>query len=111
MLAAEAAREAYAQGDDRKFWRMHDLLFDNQQALERADLERYAEQVGLNMPRFRAALDAHTHRPAIEAGMREIDATGASIGTPSFFVNGRLVAGAQPYESFDAAVTRALAER
>jgi protein-disulfide isomerase len=59
--AAEAAREAFAQGGNEKFWRFHDTLFQHQQNLERADLERYAQEVGLDMARFRRALDSHTH--------------------------------------------------
>jgi len=109
MPAAEAAMEAYAQGRDAKFWRMHALMFQNQQALSRADLERYAEQAGLNMARFRQALDNHTHQAAIQADQQAVQQAGAQIGTPSFFINGRLLQGAQPYEAFKAAVDRALA--
>src|SRR5687768_15028493 len=69
MPAAEATREAYAQGGDAKFWQMHALLFENQEALARADLERYAQQAGLNMDRFRAALDNHTHQARIRQDM------------------------------------------
>jgi protein-disulfide isomerase len=108
MPAAMAAREAYAQGGNEKFWRYHALLFENQQALARADLERYAQQVGLDMTRFRAALDNNTHRPAIQADMQAAAALGAQ-GTPAHFINGRQLMGAQPYEAFNAVVTEELA--
>src|SRR5581483_2482422 len=49
QLAAEAA---LAAGDQGKFWEMHDKLFANQQALERADLEPYAQEIGLNVNQF-----------------------------------------------------------
>jgi protein-disulfide isomerase len=111
QLAAEAAMEAQAQGGDAKFWRMHAMLFDNQQALERADLERYAARLDLDLPRFRRALDAHVHASVIDQDTLAANATGLSIGTPTCFVNGRAVQGAQPLPVFQAAVERALAER
>jgi protein-disulfide isomerase len=111
MPAAEAAREVMAQGGDAKFWAFHNLLFTNQQTIGRADLERFAAQIGgINMARFTAALDNHTHKAAIEADIAAVNAAGAQIGTPSFFINGRLLQGAQPYEQFKAAIDRALAE-
>jgi protein-disulfide isomerase len=112
MPAAEAAMEVFAQGGAPKFWAYHDLLFENQQALDRPSLEQYAERVGgINMARFRAALDNHTHQAAIQADMTAVQEAGARIGTPSFFVNGRLVQGAQPFPAFEAAINRALEER
>jgi len=54
-LAAEAAVAADQQG---KFWQMHDKMFANQQNIERADLEKYAGEIGLDMGKFKAALDS-----------------------------------------------------
>jgi protein-disulfide isomerase len=62
------------------------------------------------MARFRAALDNHTHKAAVEADMAAVTAAGAQIGTPSFFINGRLLQGAQPFDAFKTAIDRALAE-
>jgi protein-disulfide isomerase len=109
MLAAEAAREALAQRGAAGFWRFYDALFENQQHIERADLERYAQAQGLDMPRFRRALDGHTHQAAIRDDMAAADATGAQIGTPAFFVNGRFFAGALPEEEFQRRIDRAAA--
>jgi protein-disulfide isomerase len=109
MLAAEAAQEAFAQRSNAGFWRYHDTLFQNQQHLERADLERYAQEQGLDMARFRAALDGHTHQARIRDDMAAADATGASIGTPAFFINGKFVAGALPFEEFARRIDAALA--
>ena len=111
QLAAEAALEAHAQGGDRKFWQMHDLLFANQRALERADLERYATQIGLDLGRFRSALDSHVHAGAVQTDVDAATATGLSIGTPTCFVNGRAVQGAQALGAFQTAVDRALGAR
>ena len=105
-LAAQAALAAAAQG---KFWAYHDLLFANQRALSRADLEKYAEQVGgINMTKFRAALDNKTHEARVKADMDAVQKAGARIGTPSFFINGKLLQGAQPFERFKEAVDEAL---
>jgi len=92
-LAGEAARE---QG---KFWEMHDKMFANQQALERANLEKYAEEIGLNMGKFKAALDAEKGKDRIKRDMDDAAKFGAR-GTPNFFINGRNLRGAQPIEAF-----------
>ncbi|MEM9861640.1 MAG: thioredoxin domain-containing protein [Myxococcota bacterium] len=110
-LAAEASKEVFRQRGNEGFWAYHDLLFANQRALERANLETYAEQVGgVNMAQFRAALDNRTHQAAVDADMNAVREAGARIGTPSFFINGRLLQGAQPFDAFKAAIDRALAE-
>lgn len=107
--AAEAAMEVYDQGGSDKFWAYHDLLFANQRALTRPDLEKYAEQVGgINMTKFRAALDNKTHEARVKADMDAVTKAGASIGTPSFFINGKLLQGAQPVEKFKEVIDEAL---
>lgn len=106
--AAQAAREAFAQGGNDKFWQMHGVLFENQESLARADLDRYATQIGLNPQRFRAALDGNTHQAGITADQAAAAALGAR-GTPAFFINGRQLMGAQPYEAFDTVVREEIA--
>lgn len=96
MPAAEAALAANAQG---KFWEMHDKMFENQRALAREDLERYAQEIGLDMGRFRRSLDTHEFQRQIEASQALAAQLGAR-GTPSFFINGRPLRGAQPFEGF-----------
>ncbi|MEZ4408591.1 MAG: thioredoxin domain-containing protein [Polyangiales bacterium] len=108
MPAAEAGREAFAQRGNQGFWRFHHALFQNQQSLDRAGLERIAQEQGLDMARFRAALDNHTHQAAIRDDMAAADATGAQIGTPAFFINGKFVAGALPFEQFQQRIDAAL---
>ena len=83
LAAAEASEAAAAQG---RFWPMHDLLFRRQQALEQADLERYADEVGLDVERFRQELEAHVHLERIEADRSSALASGAR-GTPTIFVD------------------------
>jgi Na+/H+ antiporter NhaA len=85
QLAAEAAEAAAAQG---AFWPMHDLLMTHQDALEVGDLERYADQLGLDVGRFSDDLRERTHAPRIATDVDSADLSGVT-GTPSFFVNGR----------------------
>ncbi len=107
--AAEAALEIHRQQGDEAFWRFHDLLFENQRALSRADLERYAQSVGADMTAFRRALDDHPHEPTIEAQQALAAQLGAR-GTPGFFINGRQLRGAQPLARFVEVIDGALAE-
>jgi protein-disulfide isomerase len=99
-LAAEAALAANEQG---KFWAYHDKLFANQQALDRPALEKYAEELGLNMSKFRAALDSGKYKDKVDQDAKEGAAVGAT-GTPTFFINGTRLVGAQPVDRFKAVI-------
>jgi len=77
-LAAMAAAEAQAQQGNTGFFRMHDLLFANQQALERGDLERYAQELGLDLARFRRALDQSVHAQRIDQDSAAASRAGAT---------------------------------
>jgi protein-disulfide isomerase len=102
--AAEAALAAKAQG---KFWQMHDVMFKNQQALDRASLERYASQIGLNVEKFKSDLDSGKWKQKVDEELKEGNRIGAN-GTPWFFINGKSFVGAQPYEAFKAKVDDAI---
>jgi protein-disulfide isomerase len=88
QLAAEAALAAHAQG---KFWAFHDAAFGNQKELSREDLEKYAKEVGLDMAKFKKALDDHTYAEKVKADQKLGEEVGVS-GTPSFFVGTKRVA-------------------
>lgn len=104
--------EVFAQAGSDKFWKYHDLLFANQKSLDRSSLEKYAQQIGgINMARFKKALDDHTHAQAIDRDMKAVTTAGARIGTPAFFINGKLVSGAQPFPKFKAAIDEALSAK
>jgi protein-disulfide isomerase len=103
-LAAEASLAAKAQG---KFWEMHDIMFKNQQALDRASLEKYAAQAGLNVEKFKADLDSGKWKAKVAAEEAEGHKIGAN-GTPNFFINGKNFVGAQPYDAFKAKIEEAL---
>jgi DSBA-like thioredoxin domain len=85
VLAHEAAIAAGAQG---KFWEMHNMLFENQSHLSRADLSNYSRQLGLNVATFSAALDQHTYRNMIAHDLADAIALGV-VTAPTFFINGR----------------------
>jgi protein-disulfide isomerase len=89
--AQAAAAAAIAAGNQGKFWEMHDLLFENQAALEAQDLERYATQLGLDLERFRTDVEARETRERIDRD-REHGVKVGVEGTPSIFVNGRAYA-------------------
>jgi protein-disulfide isomerase len=109
-LAAEAAEEAFAQGGSTAFWKMHDLLFAGQSVpngLERTAIDGYAATIGLDMKRFKAAIDGHIHETKVKADMAA--ATAAQItGTPGFVINGFFVSGAQPFAKFKKVIDTAL---
>ena len=106
MEAAEAAMAANAQG---KFWQMHDKLFANQQALDRPSLDKYAQEIGLNMAKFKAAMDGHVYKDQIDSDSKEGSAHGAN-GTPAFFINGQFLSGAQPFDAFKKVIDAELAK-
>ena len=109
--AAEAAREVFEQGGSEKFWAYHDILFANQQALTPEDLVKHAETLGgINTAKLKAALDSDKHKASVQADIDAVNKAGARIGTPSFFINGKLLQGAQPYPAFKQAIDKALAE-
>jgi protein-disulfide isomerase len=84
LLAAEAAEAAAVQG---KFWAMHDLLYEHQDALEPPDLFEYAARLGLELDGFERDLRSPISFDKIGADLRSGAISGVN-GTPTFFVNG-----------------------
>ena len=78
---------------------MHDRLFTNQQDLSPAYYEQVAREIGLDVPKWKEAIDSHSGQAAIQADMSAGNSVGAN-GTPTFFINGRRLVGARPFESF-----------
>jgi protein-disulfide isomerase len=104
MPAHEAARCAGAQD---RYWPYHDRLFDNQPKFEREQLIGYAVDLDLDRERFTRCLDDRLQRPAVQASLAEGRALGVR-STPTFFVNGGPLIGAQPVEAFREAIDEAL---
>ncbi|MBI4888400.1 MAG: thioredoxin domain-containing protein [Acidobacteria bacterium] len=103
--AAEAGNCAREQG---KFWEYHDRLFGNQQALQPEFLKKYAADAGLDAAAFNGCLDTAKYAERVQAQMGVGTQLGVS-STPSLFINGRMVSGAQPYETFTAIIDDELA--
>ncbi|MBN2719681.1 MAG: thioredoxin domain-containing protein [Proteobacteria bacterium] len=103
----DAALAAWAAWDQGKFWEMHDLLFENAPELERPDLERIAKEIGLDMEKFKKALDDRTHLPELNENLDRIHELDI-WSTPTVFINGTIYKGAQPYENYKKAIDEIL---
>lgn len=105
--AEPAAVAARCAGESGRYWEYHDMLFVAQGDFARADLITYAVRLGLPREAFTACLDGGRYRAAVQADVREGRAAGVT-GTPTFFVNGRRMAGVQSLDAFREAVREAL---
>ena len=105
--AAEAAACANEQG---RFWPFHDELFGNPGKLSDADLKEHAVKAGLDASRFNACVDSHQFKSEVEKDIKEGNEAGVS-GTPAFFINGRALEGAQPFEAFKRVIDEELAAK
>jgi len=108
--ALPAARAAVAAQRQGRFYEYHRKLFDNHRKLEDSDLERYAREIGLDIRRFRRDLDSGSVDAAVESDQGLAGRIGAR-GTPTSYVNGRKVSGAQPFESFRKLIDEELKKR
>ncbi len=97
--AAELALEAQAEKGDATFWLVHDALFADSTHMEEADLLALGRRFGLVGTKVSAAITTKTWDASIKADQALATAVGAS-GTPTFFINGRKLVGAQPYDKF-----------
>ena len=104
--AQQAAEAAEAAGAQEKFWEMHDLLFDNQQALADDDLLQYAALLQLDLTRFATELASHIHAQRVRDQFMSGIHSGVN-GTPTFFVNDLRHDGSYNFASLLEAVTEA----
>ncbi|NUN14446.1 MAG: thioredoxin domain-containing protein [Myxococcales bacterium] len=96
MLAAQAALAANDQG---KGWEFHQHLMNNQKTLDRADLDRAAMIIGLDIGLFRLGLNQNRYQDIVKVDMTDAQALGAR-GTPTAFINGKKVVGSRPTDAF-----------
>ena len=106
--APKAAEAAHCAGEQGKFWELHDRMFANQQALQLPALKEHATAVGLDMNAFNQCLDSGKHSPRVAANLKSGEALGVA-STPTLYVNGRPVVGAQSFEYFKAVIDEELA--
>jgi protein-disulfide isomerase len=105
--AAEAARCASDQG---KFWEFHDMLYTAGTDASSEALARVAKETNLDVVAFQQCFATGKHRSGIDRDIDKASSLGVT-GTPAFFINGRFVSGAQPYESFAAIISDELAQQ
>ena len=110
-FAAEASECANEQG---KFWEFHDYLFKNQQgenqgAFTKDKLKGFAATLGLNSLQFNACLDGGKYTKAVTDDLAAGQKAGVS-GTPTTFVNGQTVVGAQPFSAFKTLIDQELSK-
>jgi protein-disulfide isomerase len=106
MPAANAARCAQAQG---KFWEYHDALFQDQSKLDANNLKATAKKLGLDTAKFNACFDKNQYAPEIEKDVQEGHRLNVN-GTPTFFIDGRELVGAQPTDQFVTIIDEELAK-
>jgi len=105
-LASEASLCVNEQGVDR-FWIFHDLLFENQDKLDKASVVGFAADAGVDPVKFSECLRLGGYSDAVQRDIQYGDSIGVS-STPTFFINGEIIDGAQPFEVFTVIVDEAL---
>ncbi len=118
--AAECARDV---GGEAKYWEMHDKMFSEQNILDSgspqgpvtstvqysiADLKKWASEIGVDSSKFDSCLDDGKFASEVKSDFQDGAEAGVQ-GTPAFFINGKLISGAQPYSAFQAAIEAELA--
>jgi protein-disulfide isomerase len=104
--AAEASHCAIEQG---KFWEFHDRVFKNAPDSSQATLNRFAKEVGMDVTAFEACSSSGKYKTSVQESAQEGVKLGIT-GTPTFFINGRMLTGAQPLEAFSRIIDEELAE-
>jgi protein-disulfide isomerase len=107
--APKASEAALCAEDQGKYWEMHAKLFEKQRELQADKLAGYAQEVGLDMAKFNECMTSGAKAAVIAASTKAGEAAGVS-GTPAFFINGRMLSGAQPFERFKEIIDHELKE-
>jgi protein-disulfide isomerase len=106
--AFKASEAAHCAGEQGKYWEMHDAMFANQRALQVPALKQAARALGIDGAKFDECLDSGKHA----ANVRADYALGEKMGvnsTPTIYINGRPLVGAQPFEQFKLIIDEELA--
>jgi protein-disulfide isomerase len=105
--AAEASQCAAEQG---KFWPYHDKLFTSPSQLGDAALKKHAAELGLDTSQFNTCVDSRKFKAQVDADAEAGQEAGVN-GTPAFFINGRMLSGAQPFDAFKRIIDDELASK
>ena len=114
-MAQKYAEASECAEDQGKFWEMHDKIFEEQEKLGQGtisaydvgDVKRWAGELGLNSSEFNRCLDSGKYTAEVKKDFEDGSRAGAN-GTPTIFINGRVLVGAQPFENFKAVIDREL---
>ena len=107
-LAQKAAEATECADDQGKFWEYHDLIWAKG-AVDSAGLKGYAAELGLDTATFNDCLDSGKQASEVEKDYQDGESYGVTA-TPTFFINGQLLRGAKPFETFKTLIDAALAE-
>lgn len=113
-MSMPSAQAAECAGEQGKYWEFHDKIFAEQDKLGQGtvtytaqDLKKWAAAIGVDTAKFNQCLDSAKYKSEIEKDMADGSAAGVS-GTPTAFINGRIIVGAQPYSNFKAIIDEEL---
>ena len=109
-IPAAVAANCAGKQDPAKYWKVHDILMLNQRALQEPDLERAAQESGVDMAKWKSCRTEVAMEEEVKKDMADGEALGVT-GTPAFFVNGIFLNGAVPFERFKAIIDRELAKK
>ncbi len=108
--AQPAAEAADCAGEQGKYWDFHNKLFSGQQSLGQAAYQQYAGDIGLDLTKFNECVSSRRFQQEVEADLNYAMKLGVS-STPTFFINGRPLIGAQPYASFKQVIDQELSAK
>jgi protein-disulfide isomerase len=108
--AGGAARAARCAGEQGKYWNMHAEIFADQSKLSANDLKALAKKTGVNQSQFDKCLDSGKYQAEVQKDFQAGQNLGVD-GTPTFFINGRRLVGAQPFEKFKEVIDQELADK
>lgn len=108
--APKAAEAGHCAGEQGKYWEMHDHMFANQRALNVPELKQYAASLGMDAAKFNQCLDTGKHAGLVASGTEQGERMGVN-STPTLYVNGRPLIGAQPFDAFKQIIDEELAKK
>lgn len=106
--AEPAAEAANCAGEQGAYWQFHDALFGQKNGLGGPAYTQYARELGLNIDQFNKCVSEHRYKGEVDADFKFASNLGVS-STPTFFVNGLAIVGAQPFEVFQQIIDKELA--
>lgn len=107
--APKAAEAAHCAGDQGKYWEYHDKLFENRRQMSEPSLKNHARTLGLNTSKFDECLDSGKYTKKVRDNL-QLGRKAQVNGTPTFFINGERLVGAQPFEAFKEKIDEELAK-